>query len=99
MTVPDMSLTIRELVYNHTRGIGVDIHQPIPQYFDMEIPRINDLTDLDAFRDDVNAKRYQTTKEVEKDQENARNKAKQALEEKLRKEAEQEAKRQNFVEQ
>jgi hypothetical protein len=50
-TVPDMSLTIRELVANHSRGIIPEINQPNPEYFDTEIPTIRDLTDLDALRD------------------------------------------------
>lgn len=49
-TVPDQSLTIRQLVENHSRGINVPINQPKPLYFDSEIPNIQDLTDLDEFK-------------------------------------------------
>lgn len=99
ITVPDMSLTIRELVYNHSRGIGIDVYQPAPQYFDREIPRINDLTDLEAFREENSELLKETTRLTKKVQEEEEKAAKMELEAKLRKqiEAEQEAARLNFT--
>ena len=53
LTVPDMSLTVKELLYNHTRGIQSDVHHNEALYFDTEIPIIDDITDIDAFRKDL----------------------------------------------
>jgi len=53
LTVPDMSLTIKQLLTNHTRGIHSDVSINEPQYFDYEIPQIDDITDLHAFRRDL----------------------------------------------
>lgn len=77
-TVPDMSLTIRELVRNHTRGISVEINQPEPIFFDEEIPRIQDMTDLDALRDALKYKEEQTIALQEKVQQEREKQAKEA---------------------
>lgn len=45
-TVPDMGLTLRELLINHTRGLPSGITFNEGHYFDSEIPIIEDLTDL-----------------------------------------------------
>ena len=49
-TVPDMSLTVRQLVENHTRGHDSNVHVQKPLYFDMEIPVFRDLTDAEAYK-------------------------------------------------
>lgn len=47
MCVPDMSLTIKQLLLNHTRGIDSDIQVREGHYFEeTEIPRITDLNDI-----------------------------------------------------
>ena len=45
-TVPDMNLTVRQLLQNHTRGIDNKVEVKTPLYFDFPIPTINDITDL-----------------------------------------------------
>lgn len=45
MTVPDMSLTVHQLLENHTRGIHSDIIHYDPQYFESEIPNYADITE------------------------------------------------------
>jgi hypothetical protein len=45
-TVPDQSLSIRTLLLNHSRGIPLDVNHNEGQYFEHEIPQINDITDL-----------------------------------------------------
>lgn len=52
-TVPDQNLSIRQLLYNHTRGIPSMTSMKEPLYFDREVPQIDDLTDLQAFREEV----------------------------------------------
>ncbi len=56
MTVPDMSLTVKQLLHNHTRGIHSDVSHNEPMYFDSEIPIIDDITDLIEFRKDLKAR-------------------------------------------
>ncbi len=53
MTIPDMTLGVKQLLLNHTRGIHSDVGYNEPMYFDQEIPIINDLTDLDDYRQDL----------------------------------------------
>lgn len=50
-TWPDMSISLSQLVLNHTRGITTDIQGKQEMYFDEEIPIVQDLTDLDAIRE------------------------------------------------
>lgn len=56
MTVPDMTLTVKQLLHNHSRGIHSDVSHNEPMYFDHEIPIIDDITDLVAFRNDIKAR-------------------------------------------
>lgn len=49
-TVPDMNLTVRQLLKNHTRGLSNDRHIKDPLYFDIQIPKIQDITDVDEYR-------------------------------------------------
>lgn len=56
LTVPDLTLTIKQLLHNHSRGISSDVTHNEPMYFDTEIPIIDDITDLDAFRQDLKAR-------------------------------------------
>lgn len=50
-TIPDMTLTVRQLIQNHTRGIDGVVKEQQPIYFDMEIPTIKDLTDVTEYRE------------------------------------------------
>lgn len=82
-TVPDMSLTIKELVRNHTRGISVDINQPEPVFFEDPIPTIQDLTDLDALRDVLNERAKETLDLKEKSEQQAAKAAEIAYEQSI----------------
>lgn len=53
-TVPDMSLTVKTLLKNHSRGIHSDIKHYTPEYFDTEIPVLDDLTDVAQYKEDLN---------------------------------------------
>ncbi len=51
-TVPDLNLTVRQLLQNHTRDNGsVKVSEPI--YFDQEIPTITDITDVQDYKDQL----------------------------------------------
>lgn len=51
-TVPDLNISVRQLLENHTRGHGnetVQVRQPL--YFETEIPNIKDITDVERYKD------------------------------------------------
>lgn len=50
MTVPDMSITVRQMLERHTRGLPIPKGRE-PMYFDLEVPVFHDLTDVDAFKE------------------------------------------------
>lgn len=61
LTVPDMNLTVRQLLNNHSRGLTNDQHLKEPIYFDFKIPKIKDIVDVKEYRDYLK----QHTKDVE----------------------------------
>lgn len=50
-TIPDMSIGIKQLLINHTRGINTDIKNYESMY-DMDVPQLDDITDLEKFKYD-----------------------------------------------
>lgn len=50
-TIPDMNLTVRQLLENHTKVGEVSNKEPL--YFDMEIPTLNDITDVEKFKEQL----------------------------------------------
>lgn len=46
MTLPDQSLTIRQLLEKHSRGVALGVNEVKGEYFDTEVPRYDDLTDM-----------------------------------------------------
>jgi hypothetical protein len=54
VTQPDMTLTVRQLLENHTRGIDSGVQEKAPFYFDVEVPTITDITDVHEYRDYLN---------------------------------------------
>lgn len=53
MTVPDLNLTVRQLLEHHTRGHDGLIHQREPLYLDTPIPTIHDITDVARYREQL----------------------------------------------
>ena len=53
-TVPDMSITVRQLLENHSRGKESTVEVRKPLYFEVPIPTINDITDVNAYREQLN---------------------------------------------
>jgi len=50
MTQPNMSLTPKQLLLNHSRGMGNSVHVYNGEYFDTEIPRFDDITDYHEYK-------------------------------------------------
>jgi hypothetical protein len=53
LTIPDQNLSIRELLDKHSRGIPLGVTDRQGEYFDTEIPRPMDLTDIPKFKQDL----------------------------------------------
>lgn len=65
MTQPDMTLSMRELLVNHTRGLGVMANHKEGFYYDTEIPQFDDLTDIDAYREYLREQKLENEKRVQ----------------------------------
>jgi len=74
MTVPDMSLTVKELLRNHVKGIHSNVRNYDPQFFDTEIPRFDDLTEEMEHKEELankikNYEKQQNDKKIQKQKE------------------------------
>lgn len=67
-TVPDMNLTVRQLLNNHTRGLSNDRHMKDPLYFDIQIPKITDITDVESYRDHLEHQMSEVNTFIEKEE-------------------------------
>lgn len=52
-TVPDQNMGIRELLNRHTRGVPLGVNSRKGEYFDTEIVRYDDLTDMLEHKQDL----------------------------------------------
>lgn len=52
-TVPDMNLTVRQLLENHSRGVDGKVQIQKPLYFETEVPTIRDFTDLERYKNQL----------------------------------------------
>lgn len=52
-TIPDLNLTVRQLLENHTRGKDSDVEVRQPLYLEFPVPVLNDLTDVDNYKEVV----------------------------------------------
>jgi len=67
-TVPDQNLTIRQLLDRHSRGLPLGASQHQGEYFDTEIPRFQDLTDMVEYKKNLVKKHEELTKKIEAEQ-------------------------------
>lgn len=82
MTQPSMTLTVKELMERHTRGLETDIRHKEEIYLEEgeEVPRITDLTDIVYMKEELQEREEQLKKQVEDDNRKAeaRRKAEQS---------------------
>tara|TARA_B110000263_G_C15021227_1_gene379644 strand:- start:87 stop:488 length:402 start_codon:yes stop_codon:yes gene_type:complete len=81
LTVPDQNMSIRTLLDRHSRGIPLGASEKKGEYFDTEIPRFDDLTDVVAYKKMLAQKHKELDLQV-----NSEIKAKKQKEEALRQE-------------
>ena len=67
-TVPDQNLTIRQLLDRHSRGLPLGASQMQGEYFDTEIPRFEDLTDMVEYKKKLVKEHEALTKKIEAEQ-------------------------------
>jgi pyruvate/2-oxoacid:ferredoxin oxidoreductase beta subunit len=53
MTQPDMTMSIRDLLDRHSRGLPLTTNEKKGEYFDTEIPRFYDLTDMLKYKQEL----------------------------------------------
>ena len=68
-TVPDMGISLRQLLINHSRGLPSNVFMREGHYFDTEIPQIDDLTDIRDARADLELrkKRFEDSQRADLD--------------------------------
>lgn len=52
-TIPDLNLTVRQLLENHTRGKGNEVEVRQPLYMEFPIPNLKDITDVKIYQEQV----------------------------------------------
>lgn len=79
MTEPDLTIRLGQLLERHSRGKEIPMQEPL--YFDTEIPSINDLTDVERYKEQLEYRLEETKNFIQ--QEHSESKAKtEAKEEK-----------------
>ena len=76
-TLPDQTLTIRNLLDNHTRGIPLGVNTRVGEYFDTEIPRFDDITDMVEYKRQLMEKNKEINKLIREEKKEALDKLKQ----------------------
>lgn len=65
-TIPDQSLTIREILINHSKGIPTNInHHEQGQFLDQEVPRFDDITELMEYKQQLQQEQIELDKIVQ----------------------------------
>lgn len=84
-TQPDMSLTVRQLLLNHTRGHDGQVREHTPIYFDTNVPVLSDITDVHEYKAHLEDQLNQTNQFIKQDLEKAE-KEREKLEEQKKQE-------------
>ena len=74
LTVPDQNLSIKDLLDRHSRGLPLGVSEQKGEYFDTEIPRFDDLTDMVAYKKEL-AKKHKELKKIAEDEISAKKSA------------------------
>lgn len=72
-THPDEALSVATLLKRHAKGIPLGVRMLDGQYYgELEIPRINDLTDLQRQKEELNARILETRKQIAEEKREAK---------------------------
>lgn len=69
MTLPDQNLTINELLDRHSRGVSLGAPKLEGEYFDTEVPRFQDLTEMFDYKANLEKKRAEVMEAIMKEEE------------------------------
>jgi uncharacterized membrane protein YukC len=67
-TLPDQTLSIQQLLINHTRGIPSNVSHRDGEYFDTEIPRHDDIVDAKEYAEALQERKKELEEQVKKDE-------------------------------
>lgn len=81
VTQPDMTMSIRDLLDRHSRGLPLTTNERKGEYFDTEIPRFYDLTDMLKYKQEL-MDRNKSINKLIKDEKKAAQQQKENLKEK-----------------
>ena len=79
LTTPDMNLTVRQLLENHTRGFDENgnpitgVQQPL--YFETYVPNMSDMTDVDEYKKSLIEHLAEVDEFIKQEQDEANNKS------------------------
>ena len=65
LTVPDQNMSIKTLLDRHSRGLPLGVSQQKGEFFDTEVPRFDDLTDMVAYKKELARKHKELMKKAE----------------------------------
>tara|TARA_B110000003_G_scaffold271674_1_gene306239 strand:- start:376 stop:744 length:369 start_codon:yes stop_codon:yes gene_type:complete len=65
LTVPDQNMSIKTLLDRHSRGLPLGVSEQKGEYFDTEVPRFDDLTDMVAYKKELAIKHKELMKKAE----------------------------------
>lgn len=68
ITQPDQNMSIRELLDKHSRGLPINAVQQKGEYFETEIPRFDDITDMMEYKKMLAQKHKELNKQIKKEQ-------------------------------
>ena len=71
-TQPDMSLSVKDLLRNHSRSSEVAMRKP--QYFDTEIPQFDDITEAIEYKKDLEERAKELGQQIKDEKEVAKTK-------------------------
>ena len=72
-----MTLTVRQLLENHTRGVNGETQVKQPLYFELPIPVINDMTDVEEYKKNLQEQIKSVNEFIKKEQTDAKAAAEQ----------------------
>lgn len=88
-TVPSQTLTVKELMTRHTRGLEIGVAQKEEIYLpeDMEVPRVTDMNDLVYKREQLEDEKRQVEQDIKNERERNKQQTKDAKGTEVRKDS------------
>ena len=67
LTVPDQNMSIKTLLDRHSRGLPLGVSEQKGEYFETEVPRFDDLTDMVAYKKELAIKHKELMKKADEE--------------------------------